>query len=261
MSAAFSPDCGRAASRFSTWMIRAAASGGTGVGVGRGVGSGVAVGVGVGVGVAAGLVELLEPPPQALTAAVQNEATSTIRADGETPGRTGRHDNRHRSDLRPAHPGIREIPRSVKLESTAALGNAVEPATRYKGGMSSPRAAVVIVAHGSRADGTRAAHLDLARELSAELGVPVSAGFLEISEPDIPTAIDTAVATGAHRLVLLPYFLHRGNHTQRDIPAFIEAARQRHPGVEFAMTPPLGPDPRLTALSAELARRALDGAA
>lgn len=123
--------------------------------------------------------------------------------------------------------------------------------------MSKPSAAVVVVAHGSRADGTREAHLDLARELSAELGVPVTAGFLEISEPDIPTAIDTALAAGARHLVLLSYFLHRGNHTQRDIPAFIDAARERHPGVEFAMTPPLGPDPRLTALSAELARHAL----
>jgi sirohydrochlorin ferrochelatase len=117
--------------------------------------------------------------------------------------------------------------------------------------------ALVVVAHGSRALGTREAHLELAEALAAELDLPAYAGFLEISEPDIPTAIDEAVAAGARHVVLLPYFLHRGNHTQRDIPAFIEAARRRHAGVAFDMTPPLGPDPRLVTMSAELARQAL----
>jgi sirohydrochlorin ferrochelatase len=120
--------------------------------------------------------------------------------------------------------------------------------------------ALVVVAHGSRAPGTREAHFELAAGLARELGIPSHPGFLEISEPDIPTAIDSAVAGGATRVVLLPYFLHHGNHTQRDIPAFIEAARGRHPRVVFAMTPPLGPDPRLVSLSAELARQALAAA-
>jgi sirohydrochlorin ferrochelatase len=127
---------------------------------------------------------------------------------------------------------------------------------RYNWGMRD-RVALVVVAHGSRAPGTREAHLELAAELADQLGVPAHAGFLEISDPDIPGAIDSAVAAGARRVVLLPYFLHHGNHTQRDIPAIIEAARGRHPGVVFDMTPPLGPDPRLVSLSAELARRAL----
>ncbi|HEY6377712.1 MAG TPA: CbiX/SirB N-terminal domain-containing protein [Candidatus Dormibacteraeota bacterium] len=118
-------------------------------------------------------------------------------------------------------------------------------------------AALVVIAHGSRAPGTREAPLELADALAGELGLPAVAGFLEISEPDIPTAIDVAVSGGARRIVLLPYFLHRGNHTQRDIPAFIDAARERHPGVVFDMTPPLGPDSRLVSMSAELARSAL----
>ena len=129
---------------------------------------------------------------------------------------------------------------------------------RYNSLMSDS-AALVVVAHGSRAPGTREAHLELAQALSAELGLPAHAGFLEICEPDIPSAIDQAVAAGAQRIVLLPYFLHRGNHTQRDIPAIIEKASRRHPGVVFDMTPPLGPDPRLVAMSAELARQALAG--
>jgi sirohydrochlorin ferrochelatase len=127
---------------------------------------------------------------------------------------------------------------------------------RYNWRMAHP-AAVILVAHGSRAEGTREAHLDLASELARELDAPVVAAFLELSDPDIPSAIDAAVAAGADRLVLVPYFLHHGNHTRRDIPVIMADARGRHPGVEIAMTPPLGPDPRLVTITADRARETL----
>ena len=117
--------------------------------------------------------------------------------------------------------------------------------------------AVVLCAHGSRAAGTAEAQQALCDALQAELGVPVLAGFLEITAPDIPAAIDAAVAGGAGRVLLLPYFLHAGNHTTRDLPAIIAAAAVRHPTVEVAMTELLGPDPRLLAICADRARDAL----
>lgn len=119
------------------------------------------------------------------------------------------------------------------------------------------QAAVVLCAHGSRAPGTAEAQGRLCEELEEALGLPVSPGFLEITQPDIPTAIDRAVAAGARRVLLVSYFLHAGNHTTRDIPAIIEEVGRRHPEVEMVMTPPLGPDPRLVAICAERARSAL----
>ena len=121
--------------------------------------------------------------------------------------------------------------------------------------------AVVLCAHGSRAAGTAEAQQALCDALQGELGVPVLAGFLEITPPDIPTAIDAAVAGGARRVLLLPYFLHAGNHTTRDLPAIIAAAAVRHPTVEVAMTDLLGPDPRLLAICVDRARAALAQAA
>jgi sirohydrochlorin ferrochelatase len=117
--------------------------------------------------------------------------------------------------------------------------------------------AVVLCAHGSRAAGTAEAQRELAGALARELGVPVYAGFLEITQPDIPAAIDAAVAGGARRVLLLPYFLHAGNHTTRDLPAIIASAGERHPDVEVSMTDLLGPDERLLAICADRARGAL----
>ena len=104
---------------------------------------------------------------------------------------------------------------------------------------------LIVVAHGSRAEGTPEAHARLCAEIERRIEAPVSGAFLEITPPDIPAAIDAAVVGGATEIVLLPYFLLAGNHTTRDIPEIMERARQAHPGIRVTMTAPVGPDPRL----------------
>lgn len=104
------------------------------------------------------------------------------------------------------------------------------------------------MAHGSRAPGTVDDHQRVCDELATRAGERVDdvrGAFLEINEPTIPDAIDAAVAAGAGRVVVLPYFLHAGTHTRRDIPELLDAARQRHAGTEFALASHLAPDPRL----------------
>jgi sirohydrochlorin cobaltochelatase len=107
----------------------------------------------------------------------------------------------------------------------------------------------IVIAHGSRAPGTTDDHERLCRQLASDAGDTVDhvlPAYLEINDPTIPAAIDAAVADGAQQLVLLPYFLHAGNHTRRDIPEIMDSARQRHPGVDLVLAPHLGPDQRLT---------------
>lgn len=101
----------------------------------------------------------------------------------------------------------------------------------------------IVVAHGSRAPGTVEDHTDVCRALRERADGEVASvepAFLEISEPSIPDAIDRAVADGAARVVLLPYFLHAGNHMRRDIPALVDEARLRHPDVEIELAEHLG---------------------
>ena len=126
---------------------------------------------------------------------------------------------------------------------------------RYNSLMESARC-VVLIAHGSRAEGTAADHARLAGELEAAIGTPVIGAFLEITPPDIPTAISQAVDRGARSVVLLPYFLLAGNHTSRDIPEIMDRARSTHPGVTLTMTAPLGPDRRLVEICVDRARAA-----
>lgn len=109
--------------------------------------------------------------------------------------------------------------------------------------------AVVLIAHGSRAEAANEAHRNVCRELAERTGGDVVAAFLELAEPSIPDAIATA-ATGAARVVVLPYFLYPGRHVAEDIPRFVDQARADLDGIEVVLLHPFGADPRAVDLLA-----------
>jgi len=112
--------------------------------------------------------------------------------------------------------------------------------------------ALILIAHGSRRAPANDAHLDLCGRVGAQLGRHVSPAFLELADPTIPGAIDDAVERhGACHLVLLPYFLHPGNHTLRDIPALVDDARRRHPGVTIEQLDHIGSSDAMVGLVAD----------
>lgn len=100
-------------------------------------------------------------------------------------------------------------------------------------------AVVVLAAHGSRAEAGNDAHRALAAQLAERSGRTVLAAFLELAEPSIGDTIDRA-APRARAVVVLPYFLHPGRHVDEDIPAIVEDARSRHPGVEITLLAAFG---------------------
>jgi sirohydrochlorin cobaltochelatase len=79
-----------------------------------------------------------------------------------------------------------------------------------------------------------AASFELARELSVVAGVEVIVGFNEFCAPGLDDALDRAAASGTGRVVVVtPMMTPGGEHSEQDIPAAIERARRRHPGVAF----------------------------
>lgn len=85
--------------------------------------------------------------------------------------------------------------------------------------------AVVLAGHGSRSAEANATLVRLAENLERDLGLPVSAAYLEMAEPTIPEALRAARGAGARRLILLPYFLSPGMHVRRDLTAIADVAR------------------------------------
>ena len=108
------------------------------------------------------------------------------------------------------------------------------------------RTAVLLIAHGSRSPAANDDLHRLAGRLADRGGYPVVvASFLELAEPDIPTAGGQCVTRGARRVLMVPYFLSAGVHVRRDVGAAVEGIRARHPELTVELLEPIGQHPRL----------------
>lgn len=101
--------------------------------------------------------------------------------------------------------------------------------------------AIILFAHGARrpewAKPIQAIRLSM-QEKSPE--THVLCAFLEFLEPSLPQAIDALVSEGASEIVVVPVFMAQTGHTQRDLPALIDASRTRHPGLMLRISAPVG---------------------
>lgn len=83
-------------------------------------------------------------------------------------------------------------------------------------------------------DPYHAASQAMAEQLSRATGRDAIAGFNEFCAPSVDDAMDQAVARGAQQVVVVTPMLTRGGeHAEKEIAALVEAARLRHPGVDW----------------------------
>lgn len=80
----------------------------------------------------------------------------------------------------------------------------------------------------------------LADALSASAGCDVQLGFNEFCAPSLEEALDLAAGSGAQRVVVItPMVTRGGEHSEKEIPAAVQAAQHQHPEVEFRYAWPL----------------------
>lgn len=119
--------------------------------------------------------------------------------------------------------------------------------------------AIILLGHGSRAPEATLAMEQVARIYAEQHPrSPVHVAHMELCQPDVPSTIAVCVAAGAREILVVPYFLHLGNHLREDIPGILRAAATAHPGVVIRCGPPFGYDPALVDL---VAKRVGDAAA
>jgi len=113
---------------------------------------------------------------------------------------------------------------------------------------------IVLFAHGSRDPLWRLPIEAVARRI-AELApqVPVRCAYLELTEPDLETAVADLLAQPIGQITVVPMFLGVGRHAREDLPLLMQGLRERHPGVRFTQQGAIGEDARLTELMAQIA--------
>ena len=116
--------------------------------------------------------------------------------------------------------------------------------------------AVVLFAHGSRDARWREPVEAVARRMTTrQPAVPVACAYLELVEPDLPTAAGRLIADGARSLRVVPLFLGMGKHVREDLPALVDALRAAHPDVVFSLAPAVGETTEVIDLLADIALR------
>ncbi|ALE53923.1 CbiX/SirB N-terminal domain-containing protein [Paraburkholderia sp. RL17-368-BIF-A] len=70
----------------------------------------------------------------------------------------------------------------------------------------------------------------------------VRLAFLELMEPDLPTAVGELVADGCDAITVVPVFFGQGGHIRNDLPELIQRCRDAQPSVEITCAVAVGED-------------------
>ena len=81
----------------------------------------------------------------------------------------------------------------------------------------------------------------------------IACAYLELTEPDLQTAVKTLVNEGASSIRVVPMFLGVGRHAREDLPLLMTELRALYPKVVFELQQSIGEDQRLIDLIADIA--------
>lgn len=102
---------------------------------------------------------------------------------------------------------------------------------------------IVLFGHGARDVRWREPFERLADKLrGARDATPVTLAFLELMEPDLPTAVSELVARGCDTVTVVPVFFGQGAHIRRDLPLVIERCQALHPSIRIDCAVAVGED-------------------
>ncbi len=119
-----------------------------------------------------------------------------------------------------------------------------------------PQHAVVLFGHGSRDPlWHQPMEAVAARMRALAPDVQVRCAYLELTEPDLPTAAADLAATGICSLTVVPLFLGVGRHAREDLPKLMDALTLGYPHITFVLKPAIGEDEQVLKLIAELSLR------
>ena len=80
---------------------------------------------------------------------------------------------------------------------------------------------VLLVGHGSRLPYGKDVVSQIAEMYREDAGNLVEVGFMNMSKPSIPEAINSLALQGAETIIVTPVFLAHGVHTTEDIPRIL----------------------------------------
>jgi sirohydrochlorin cobaltochelatase len=72
--------------------------------------------------------------------------------------------------------------------------------------------------------------------------VLVELAFLEMMQPNLPTAIDSLRGQGAKEIEIIPVFFGQGGHLREDFPKLLSEAQKQFPHIQLRAASAVGED-------------------
>jgi sirohydrochlorin ferrochelatase len=126
---------------------------------------------------------------------------------------------------------------------------------RNEGSQEAVKTAVIILFHGSRAEGAG----EIAGRIADEVGrrgdfEVVTIAFLQHAKPDLMEAVHTCIHQGAGKIIVVPFFLQMGTHVTSDIPVLMDLVKKRYPDLSIVATGAVGTHPMMADIVAKMVR-------
>jgi sirohydrochlorin ferrochelatase len=114
---------------------------------------------------------------------------------------------------------------------------------------------VIILFHGSRAEGAAEAVRDIIAEVrQRNVTDMVAEAFLQQGKPGLLEVVQGCVKQHAGKIVIVPFFLQMGTHVTSDVPAVVKEAKRLYPHVEILLTKAVGAHPGMADIVIDLVR-------
>ena len=105
---------------------------------------------------------------------------------------------------------------------------------------------VIILGHGSKLKKANETIKKVIKNIKHNGLHIVEPAYLQLSKPDLHTAVKKLARSGCRKIIVVPFFLFMGNHVKRDIPKAIEKEKNIYRDIEFVYAKNLGQDPRMS---------------
>ncbi|MCK9420692.1 MAG: CbiX/SirB N-terminal domain-containing protein [Nitrospirae bacterium] len=118
------------------------------------------------------------------------------------------------------------------------------------------KTAVIILGHGSRSGGNDVAIKRIVASIRESMSSDiVEYAYLQYAQPTPDEVLDRCIRQGAKKIVIIPFFMQSGVHVAKDIPAFLEKAKQKYPALDIRVTDYVGAHPLMEQIVADLIRK------
>lgn len=96
---------------------------------------------------------------------------------------------------------------------------------------------LILIAHGSKDPRWKKTFEDLKNNIQSE---KVKLCYMEFIQPGLVDTISECISEGAESIKVLPLFMAGGGHVDRDIPAQVNEAKNKHPKIIIDILKPIG---------------------